>query len=284
MTRVAPSRLMKAMASLPPADRALVNLWVNRGLDDTALAGLLGMSEETIASRRARIVEHLSATLGLPPDHVHAALSEITVASSSDNGDAAVSGPPAREAAAARTVAEPEAVLAPRRRRRVRWWWWGLTLVAIAAVCILVASLAFSGPGRRRHPTAAGESKQTVPAPRGGSATRRSGDDLLTALPGTPGHASGSVAVWRDLRLSLTVSNLTSASGGHYEIWLYNSLTNSVPLGRLRASVDHLLLPLPRGAAHYRWIDNSLQPVGAVFHSGESLLRAANPRFGTSGP
>jgi len=63
MTRVAPSRLMKAMASLPPADRALVNLWVNRGLDDTALAGLLGMSEETIASRRARIVEHLSSSM-----------------------------------------------------------------------------------------------------------------------------------------------------------------------------------------------------------------------------
>jgi hypothetical protein len=82
----------------------------------------------------------------------------------------------------------------------------------------------------------------------------------------------------------LTVSNLPPASGGHYEIWLFNSLTVSMPLGRLRAGVDHLSLPLPRGAARYRWIDISFQPVGAVFHSGESVLRAANPRFGTSGP
>jgi hypothetical protein len=276
MTRIATSRLMEATASLPPADRALVNLWVNRGLDDAALAARIGMSEETIAIRRARIVEHLSATLGLPPDHVHAALSEITVASTSDNGDAVRPAPPAGETSAA----EAEAVPAPQHRRRGRRWRWGLALVAVAAVCVLVVALASSGPGHRRGPTAAGESTQTVPTSPGGPATSTSAGDSLTTLPGATGQASGSVAISHGLRLSLRVRNLTPASGGHYEIWLYNSLTNSVPLVRLRAGVDHLSLQLPRDAARYRWIDISLQPVGAVFHSGESVLRAANPLYG----
>jgi hypothetical protein len=283
MTHVATSRLMEATASLPAADRALMSLWVNRRLDDAAVAGLIGLSEEAIARRRTRIVEHLSETLGLPPDHVLAALNEITVASTSDNGDAAVPAPPVGETTAAeKTVAETEAVPAPQHRRGGRWWKWGLALVALAAVCILIVALASSGPGHRRGPAAAGKSTQTVPTSPGASATSTSGGDSLTTLPGATGHASGSVAISRDLRLSLRVRGLTPASGGHYEIWLYNSLTNSVPLERLRAGVNHLSLQLPRDAARYRWIDISLQPVGAVFHSGESVLRAANPLYKTS--
>ena len=283
MTRVATSRLMEATASLSPADRALVNLWVNRGLDDAAVARLIGMSEAAIASRRARIVEHLGATLGLPPDHVHAALNEITVASNSANGGGgAVPPPPPGATTAAETAAEPETAPAPRRRLR---WGLALSLLAIAAVCVLVVSLASSGPAHRRRPVAAGESTQTAATVPGGSGTSRSPTsgppgDLLTALPGAAGRASGSVAVSHALKLSLTVRDLTPVTGGHYEIWLYNSLTSSVALGRLRAGVDHLLLPLPRDAGRYRWIDISFQPVGTVFHSGESRLRAANPLFG----
>jgi hypothetical protein len=283
MTRVATSRLMEATASLSPADRALVNLWVNRGLDDATLAGLLDMSEEAIAGRRNRIVERLSATLGLPPGDVHAALNEITVASTSDNGDAAVPAAPVRETAAAPAAVEPEAIPGPRRRRRARWPGLGLALVAIAAVCILVVSLASSGSGHRRHPRARGAFTQTVPTSPRGSATSRSGVELLSALPGATNHASGSVTISGGLRLNLKVRDLTPASNGHYEIWLYNSLTESVALGRLRTGVDHLSLTLPRAANRYRWIDVSFQPVGAVFHSGESLLRAANPVFGTAG-
>jgi Anti-sigma-K factor rskA len=291
MTRVATSRLMEATASLPLADRALVNLWVNRGLDDAAVAGLIGMSEEAIASRRARIVEHLSATLGLPPDDVHAALNEIRVASSSGNGAAeraaavdetTVAEPAAAgdETTAAATTAELEAVPAPRRRGRARWWGWGLAVVTIAAACILVVSLASSGSRHRRRPPVARASTQTAPTSPGGSATSRSGAEPLTALPGATGHASGSVAISHGLTLSLRVSKLPPASNGHYEIWLYDSVTNSVPLGRLRTGVDQLSLPVPSDAGRYRWIDISFQPVGAVFHSGESLLRAADPLFG----
>lgn len=279
MDRVATSRLMEATASLPPADRALVNLWVNRGLDDAALAALLRISEEAIAGRRARIVEHVSATLGLPPDHVRAALNEITVASTSENGDAAVPAPPVREATAANSTAEPEVIPTPRERRRPQRWRLGLTTLVIAAVCVLVVALASSGTGHRRRLTGARTSTHTVPtSPRG--STTSSGGDVLSTLPGGTSHASGSVAMSPGLRLSLRVSNLAPASQGHYEIWLYNSVTNSVPLGRLRAGVNQLSLPLPQGAAGYHWIDISFQPVGAVFHSGESLLRAANPLFG----
>jgi hypothetical protein len=77
MNDFASGRLIDAAATLDPADRALWNLWVNRGLDDAAVARMTGMSSETIAGRRARVVEHLGAVLDQPAQNVLTALTEI---------------------------------------------------------------------------------------------------------------------------------------------------------------------------------------------------------------
>src|ERR1700733_5055444 len=84
MPSLATRRLIDATASLPPVDRALLNLWVNRGLDDQSLAAMTGMTSEAVEMRRARIVESLSAQLGLPHAQIQAALAEIAATSTDE--------------------------------------------------------------------------------------------------------------------------------------------------------------------------------------------------------
>ena len=80
VTSLATRRLIDAAATLDPPERALVNLWVNRGLDDAEVARMTGMSDSVIAERRTRIVEQLSDELGLPPEDVRSALNELVPA------------------------------------------------------------------------------------------------------------------------------------------------------------------------------------------------------------
>jgi hypothetical protein len=106
----------------------------------------------------------------------------------------------------------------------------------------------------------------------------------LAGLPGGLAHASGSVKLsgkLKNLKLNLRVRGLPAADAGHYEVWLYNTVIDSRPLGRLRNGHHRLTVHLPANARHYRWIDISFQPVGAVNHSGESELRASNPAHTT---
>lgn len=87
MPVLATRKLIDASGSLPAVERALLNLWINRGLDDQSLAAMTGMSPAAIADRRARIVEGLSAELGLPPGDVDAALSDIAASSAEGLAD-----------------------------------------------------------------------------------------------------------------------------------------------------------------------------------------------------
>ena len=67
------------------------------------------------------------------------------------------------------------------------------------------------------------------------------------------------------------------ARDGHYEVWLYNSVLDSRPLGRLATGGHRASYRLPADASRYRWIDISFQPLGVVNHSGASELQATNP-------
>lgn len=268
VSRVATQRLIDASATLDAPDRALLNIWVSRGLDGAAVARMTGLSEKAIADRRSRIVEHLSSVLNLPEDYVRNALVEIT-ASSSD----------AHPAASTPAVHKLNVGTASQRRRRL----WGVAaVVAIVVAVVVVLSLTSRVPGRHsvtsgaRVPASRGSSSRTpatTPAPVAPAAR-------LTALPGGLASATGSVRLTgerRTLKLNLSVSGLPSISRGRYVAWLYTSLVNSERLGQLPGGAGQVSLRLPANAKRYNWIDISYQPPGVVFHSGDSLLRGANP-------
>lgn len=329
MTRLSSRRLIDASDTLDAADRALLNIWLNRGLDDAALAHMTGMTEQTIADRRARIVEQLSAVLGLPPDNVRSALTEIAaspelhLAAGADAAETGAAAPAANGTALAPEVAgarpgpnggsPPELVTpsadGPARRRpgdtasagataapalepdtgsssrRRRWLWNALALFVIVIAVVLVISLASGGSGHHRGPARA--STQTVPptsptSPSPSPTVSRPPGEPLVPLSGGADHPTGTVQITGTgphLKLYLSVSNLPVASHGHYEIWLYDSIVYAEALGRLPTGVSHVSLPLPRNADRFHSVDISFQPVGLVFHSGESVLRSVNPLF-----
>lgn len=310
MSGLATRRLIDAAATLDPADRALLNLWVNRGLDDERLAGLTGLSIQALQRRRGRIVAGLSAELGLPESHVRAALEQISpddvaLVASGANGHVAPVVPVAPVAQATRDESPPApaapvspeasdapvAEPAPRRRRRV---WLGLAglAVIVAAVLVIVASRGSSSPTStprpraRTRPTNTATTTTPTPAPPVAS-PHPSGGPVPAPLAGLPGglaHTSGSVELSgprRHLMLNLRVRGLPAAHAGHYEVWLYNSVLDSRPLGRLRTGHATLTTRLPGNTRRFRWIDISFQPAGVLNHSGESELRASNPAHTT---
>jgi hypothetical protein len=186
----------------------------------------------------------------------------------------------------------------PAGRRRALWIAAGLLVAVLVGVAI--AALASSGGGthHRTVVTASGSASTsasattapavlpTSPTPTPAPPTRTAGGPvtILGSLPGGLMHAHGSVRLTgptRHLRLKLTVSGLPAPRDGHYEVWLYNSVVNSQPLGRLRAGRHHVSYRLPAHAGRYRWIDISFQPLGAIYHSGESELRATDPAHTT---
>jgi hypothetical protein len=377
MSSIATRRLIDAAATLDPADRALLNLWVNRGLSDDRLTALTGMSRETLRARRERIVDRLSAQLGLPASDVRAGLTQISpdheavgarpngsapirthgAVAASTNGsaahpttetpagegpeaaaeaetpeapaehtartvdteaaavpdaqeatasapeDAAAPAPqaaaPVPEAAASgeETVAAPAEGPSPRRRGGM---WLGLlaVLVVVIVVVVIVAAGSGSSSAPAAHSSSTTTARAATTATTATAATTTSGavtptptqpapgpvPDPLAGLPGGLAHVLGSVKLSgpvKHLKLNLRVKGLPTAHNGHYEVWLYNSVLDSRPLGRLRTGRHRLTVRLPDNARRYRWIDISFQPVGATYHSGESELRATNPAHTT---
>ena len=267
MTVIATQRLIEASADLGPYDRALLSLMVNHGLDDEALAHLMHTSSDEVAVRREQLEVRLSAELGLPADMVRGALTELRgaagehrsandqpVADRLDTDSVAAAGalpsPPA-------TPPERQPALTRVRRRNAVLALLGL---AVAAVIVLVIALSSSGGSRDRPPA-------SVPA-----------RSALIGLPGVPAGVTGTLALTGPRahpRLIATVSRLPPAGGGHYELWLYNTIIDAVPIARLGAPGGSVAVQLPSGYRRYRWLDVSYQPPGSVNHSGESILRAA---------
>jgi hypothetical protein len=85
-------RLIEAAAALEPADRALLNLWVHRGLDDERLAALTGMSVVAVQARRERILAGLGERLGEPPEDVLIALRALEPGADAPDQTAAAAG------------------------------------------------------------------------------------------------------------------------------------------------------------------------------------------------
>jgi hypothetical protein len=302
MADLATRRLIDAAANLDPADRALLNLWVNRGLDDERLTGLTGMSTEALHGRREKIVARLAADLGLPEQDVRVALDQISpndeslkpsipdgaaAITASSNGLPAITGSSGQEETPAPTPEPAPAAEPPHRRRRGRWI--GLAALGVIAVAVIVIVAGRGSSTPTSHPAASTESTPTTStaAPTVASPARPTGNPVPAPLAGLPGglaRAAGSVKLAgpvKHLRLKLTVRGLPAARRGHYEVWLYNSVLDSRPLARLRTGHHRLTARLPRTARRYRWIDISFQPLGVVNHSGESELRASNPAHTT---
>ncbi len=297
---LATRRLIDASATLPAADRALLSLWTQRGLDVAAMAEMTGVDPATIARRRVRIVTDLSTQLALPPEDVAAALTAIAASAASGSGgrveidpadpvlEAASASPPTpgasptggSQAVMQPTIRQPESRSQPESlpgSEAARWRparWLITALVSIAVVVIIVVTASSGGGDSPRTRSVASS------APAAGSPAPPSGARRFAPLPGGIPGAAGTVTVAAGpsgtQRLLVQVTGLPAAGSDHYEVWLYNSIIDSVALGHL-GSRGAGGFTLPAVVTRFASIDISRQPPQSTEPSGASVLRAPNP-------
>ncbi len=92
-------RLIAATSALDPASRAMLNLWLHRGLSDAQIAQFIGTTPEGVAARREALVSTLANELEASPQEVQESVDQLA-ASRED--------PPASETAAESALAPPE--------------------------------------------------------------------------------------------------------------------------------------------------------------------------------
>lgn len=169
--------------------------------------------------------------------------------------------------AAWEAIAEPAPapVRHPRRSRFAGFSVPRLAAAALAAVLLFAAGFgtrALSGGTARVTSTLQPPGRQLV----------------LEPLAGGPAGVSGSAYLHGGQSMVLVIHHLpTTAPGRYYEAWLMTSLTKLVPLTSFRVDRNgqaRIVLQLPASERDYRYIDVSLQDVGAgVAHSADSVLR-----------
>jgi hypothetical protein len=247
---------------------------------------LLGTDPESVIVAREGALEQLASELGMDDvselDDVRARLAELPAASwtgtqgapaQPETASVKVPGPesPVRTAPAPRS-ATPRAEPARRKSRLPLL----LALLAIAAI-VLVVVLATSGGD---EDTAASSSSQptqpqkpkpnkpkpTPAAPKPGPAV------ALTPLGAAKGaHGTASLTAGGK-RLHIKANDL---GAGAHQVWLYDSVIDTVSLTKVNGPKLDADLKLPRNASHYRYVDISREPAdGNPNHSGESVLRA----------
>lgn len=316
---VPPERLRAALDKLDPGSRALLELSVKRGIADHEIAQVLRTGAAEVAERRESILARIADDLGSNgPDlvlRVRRALRELPLegAAAERNGHAAEEEPaeevdgevveeepasaeevdagpviegevleelPADEKPSAEVtepeVEEPPAGADPIEKnpvtessasrggsfRRAA----ALAALVVIALVVLVVVLA-NGGDESSNGRAEPAQQQQQPPP----ATRAPLQPISDK-----GAATASI---EGRRLTLTATGLGAAS---HEAWLYDSLSDSVSIGRLKGG--RLTAGLPADPAKYRYLDVSVEPRdGNPNHSGESVLRVPISRLTRGG-
>jgi hypothetical protein len=290
-----------ALARLDPANRALLDLSLRRGMRPEEIGDLLGTDPESVIVAREAALEQLAAELGLDEapdlDDLRARLSALP--------DEAWTGQPEPEAddeepeprpqlTVAEAPAEPQEAEEPRsdkpgrpaeRKSRLPLL---LPLLAVAAV-VLVIVLASGGddggntasstpspapqakkpgkPASKASPTAAAKPSKPAAKPSQPAAPKAT----LTPVAGAAGATGTAELVEGGKRLHLEVSGLPA---GSYEVWLYNSVIDATSIGKATGTKISLDVELPKNASQFRYVDVSREPAdGNPNHSGESVLR-----------
>ena len=263
-----------ALGRLDPASRALLDLSLRRGMKPEEIGELLDTDAESVVTAREAALEQLVTELDMwdpsQLDEVRARLAELPAEAWSATAAAAerpklevVKDRPARRAA------EPPA---ERRRSRLPLL---LVLLAVAAVALVIV---LASGGSEKKTTGKSQTRAPAPATSKPAKPKKPAKPTPAAKPvrlaalGTASGATGTAALTEGgTRLTLDASGLAP---GDYQVWLYNSVIDTVSLTKVQGTKLSLDLKLPANASHYRYVDVSLEPAdGNPNHSGESVLR-----------
>jgi hypothetical protein len=278
---------------LDPLSRALIDLSIQRGMDDAEIAQVLGTDQESVFEVRVGLLRNLAEKVA--PDYAEAELPELqaavaerlypedeTAVEADDLGDevdeAELEETPTEVEAEPEPEAdrEPEPVAAttpaprPTTSRRRSWLPIVLPILLVLAVVALIIAVGSGDDGNEQAGNPPAEPQRTQPStPDTPTTAEEPKPTRLTALGS--GGASGTATVEGD-HLTMTLRNLPDAQGATYTVWLYNSVIDAKQIGTVKdGKVD---AKLSKDADKYEFLDVSQEPGdGNANHSGQSVLR-----------
>ncbi|HTC60627.1 MAG TPA: RNA polymerase sigma factor [Solirubrobacteraceae bacterium] len=275
---------MTELDRLPPDQRAVLSLVLDRGKSYAEVAELLGIPENTVRDRAHTALDALAEDVAAPggsrtgsgrgarpdaksgPDERHGA----TGATAASRSTAAGTGPgPARAGAGASSVPpphprEPRSPQASAGSRRAG----ALLLGAIVVVIVVVVVVLVSGGGGKSStpPTTAASTPTTTTGSGSGTSSTSTTSTTKPKLDSTirlssPEPSTKAVGVAYVLSdgsrraFYITAQGLPPSSGFFYAVWLYNSPSNAEPLGRASSVSSNGEMkggnPLPSNAGDY---------------------------------
>jgi hypothetical protein len=293
-----------ALEDLDPISRALVELSVKQGLDDEAIASMLGNDAAFVRAQREEALRVVATRIA--PDAAAAELPELQTAVADALGfgedepeadEDEVPDPlaafivpspdePAPEAddtpAHLHSVPTPDWLdesqpvhprerHRPRSRRRIVL----VVLAGVVAVAVIVGIQRSGGDDSKTPtPTPAPSASQ----PQQATTPKKVEQTKLAAVGNATATGTASLT---DGRLRLNVMGLPDPRGGTYTVWLYNSVIDSRPIGTGKGTAIKLNAKLPADAKSFRYVDVSLEPAdGNPNHSGDSVVRVALAKLG----
>ena len=280
---------------LDPLSRALLDLSIQRGMDDAEIAQVLGTDEDSVFEVRVGLLRNLAEKVA--PEHAESNLPELqtavaerlypedqTAVEADDLGDEVdeaeleetpVEAEPEAQAVEAEPDPEPAPAAitparAPTSRRRSLLPIIVPILLLLAVVAIIIAAGSGGDDDNDQASKPAGQQQPAQPTTKDTPAKAEKPKPTRLTAFGT-GGATGTAAIAND-RLTMTLRNLPAAQGATYTVWLYNSVIDAQRIGVVKDG--KVVAKLPGDADQYRYLDVSREPNdGNPNHSGQSVLR-----------
>src|ERR1700722_14734129 len=270
---------MTELDRLPPDQRAVLSLVLDRGKSYAEVAELLGIPENTVRDRAHTALDALADDLATPGSSSPGSRRGARPGAESGPGErpgatgataasrfaAAGVGPGAARAGAGASSAPPPRPREPRTpqtsasSRRAG----ALLLGAIVVAIVVVVAIVSSGGGKGSTPPTTTPGTPTTetgtpPTPKTSATKPKLDSTIRLSSPEPSTNASGVAYVLSDgSRRAFYVSaqGLPPSSGFFYAVWLYNSPSNAEPLGRASSVSSNGRLqggnPLPSNAGDY---------------------------------
>jgi hypothetical protein len=286
---------------LPPDQRAVLSLVLDRGKSYAEVAAMLAIPEAVVRDRAHAALDALaegSAADGSQRTQAGAGDTAATSGTTSGERSRLTSGAPAAASGAAngeRTRPTPDAIgtarALPGGARQARpapsSRLGGAVLLVALIVAIVVGVVLLTGGGKGGGNGSAasanatsGAGSNTGTATTGSSGNRARIDKKLTLSPVEgESHAGGEAYVLSDgsrRAFYVAAHGLEPSHGFFYAVWLYNSPSSSAPLGRAPAVGSNGRLegggPLPTNAADYARLIVTRETSTHARHPGTIVL------------